>query len=509
MNVPPQDSDSEREGKAVKHNTRSGMLWTVGTGFLTRGIGLFTTLLLTRYMSPQQSGSVNVALILVTTVTVMTTMGLGQYVASQRQPSPRVAWNAMLLHVSLGLLAFAAALVFRQPLAHLVGDDFAARFIPLLVLTFVLERFSYVPERVLVAHMRFRQLSIMRSAGELSYCLGAILAAAFDYGPWCIVAGNLARQLVRATYTLRYLRLREWFVPEGARRDLLAPMVRFGLPLMVAAFAGMAARRWDNLLIAHYYGTAVLGLYNLAYNLAEVPAIQIAEMVADVLAPSFARMEPQERKKSAVNMVALLSLCISPLAVGLGLVAPTLARMLPPRWEGIAPYLLGLSVLSVTRPAGTVLSVYLQALRKTAPAAALQVAQVVLLLASLILCGHLFPDRPVFACYAVGLTFTLGSCLAGWMLWAIDGVPVWPLLRVQLEPVPALLLMTVAVKGLDHGLLRAGLGQKLGPWPQLALEASFGAGAYLVGALLFLPGPTHRLLNTARELLQKRRKASP
>lgn len=485
----------------VARKTRAGVVWTVGTGLVTRGIGLVTTLLLTRYMSPDEAGEANVALTLITTVAVMTTVGLGQYLASQRQPSARVAWNAMMLHVTLGAIGFVVALVLRYPLSRMFGAGDAGRFIPLLVLTFMLERVSFVPERVLVAHMRFGQLSVMRSAGELSYCAGAVAAAMLGYGPWCIVAGNFARQLVRFVMTFVYARPGEWFVAEGANRDVMLGMVRFGLPVMVASIAVFATRRWDNLLVAHYYGTDVLGLYNLAYNLAEVPATQIAEMVGEVLAPSFARLEAPDRRKSAVDMIGALALTVFPLAVGLGLVAPTLAKMLPRRWEGMEPYLVGLSVLSLTRPAGMVLAVYLQALRKPLPAAVLQISQVALLLASLSLVGKLLPYRPVAVTYAVGFTFTVGSLAALMLLRVIDEVPAWPLLRAQLLPTPALLSMALCVRLCDFAIARIGLSPR--PALQLAVEIAAGGAGYLGGALIFIPGPARRLLRSVRSFRKK------
>jgi PST family polysaccharide transporter len=494
---PPQQSKRE-----VARKTRAGVVWSVGSGVLTRAIGLFTTLLLTRYMTPDQSGAVNVALTLVTTVSIMTTVGLGQYVASQRHPSPRVAWNAMVLHVSLGLVAFAGTLLFSHPLARLFGATLGARFIPLLVLTFLLERISYVPERVLVAHMRFRQLSFMRSAGELSYCAGAVTAALLGYGPWCIVAGNLARQLLRLGFTFYFMRPGEWFVAEGPRKGELHALMRFGLPIMVASIAGFATRRWDNLLVAHYYGTDVLGLYNLAYNLAEVPAIQIAEMVAEVLAPSFARLDGDDRRKSAVDMVGALAICVFPLAIGLGLVAPTLSLLLPRRWVGMGGYLMVLSVLSLTRPVGMVLAVYLQALRKPMPAAALQMVMVCLLMGSLMLVGNLFPHNPVSVCYAVGATFTLGSALAVYLLWVIDRVPPWKLVWVQVLPAPALLTMALSVKGLDYLVHAAGF--TVSPWARLGMEIAAGGMGFLLGAVVFLPGPVRRILKAAQAMRRQR-----
>lgn len=487
--LPPADSHG-----GLLRKTRIGMIWSVGTGLLTRGVGLLTSLVLTAFISPEQYGTVNVALTLVATVSVLTTLGLGQYVASQREPSPRVAWNAVQLHLSLGVLAFLCALLFRQPLSRSSGAEDAARFIPLAVLAFLLERLAYVPERVLVAHLRFRALSMVRSAGEFAYCGGALLGALHDMGPWCLILGNLARAAARALLVGLYTGPGEWVVREGPRRDVLFAMLRFGLPLWLAASAAFATRRWDNLLMAHFFGTDVLGLYSMAYSLAEVPATQIAEMMADVLAPSFARLEGDARRRAAVDMLGALALLVFPLSVGLGLVAGTLSRLMPGRWAGIAPYLAALSVLSLTRPAPIVLSVYLQGLRRPTGAAVLQVGQIALLLGSLAAMGHFLPQRPVLACLAVAGTFGLGSVAAMYALWIADRVPVRAQVWAQLRPAPALVLMAGAVKGLEVLVGRT-------TWPALAMLAAqvgLGALSYLLGLRLFAYGAVRQVLGVAR-----------
>jgi PST family polysaccharide transporter len=81
-------------------------------------------------------------------------------------------------------------------------------------------------------------------------------------------------------------------------------------------------------------------MYNLAYNLADVPAIQVGEQIGDVLLPSFARMDPAHRPDALVRSMTLLALVVFPLAVGLGAVAPTLvATIFNARWRPIAPML--------------------------------------------------------------------------------------------------------------------------------------------------------------------------
>ena len=81
-----------------------------------------------------------------------------------------------------------------------------------------------------------------------------------------------------------------------------------------------------------------VGQYNLAYNLADVPAIQVGEQIALVLMPSMAELPPERRARALERSSALLSLIIFPLAVGLGLVAYPLDRHDPATGSGKASH---------------------------------------------------------------------------------------------------------------------------------------------------------------------------
>ena len=48
----------------------------------------------------------------------------------------------------------------------------------------------------------------------------------------------------------------------------------FSVPLAVGNFLSFANSRFDNLMFAGLFGPGVMGRYQLAYNLADVPAEQ-------------------------------------------------------------------------------------------------------------------------------------------------------------------------------------------------------------------------------------------
>ena len=64
---------------------------------------------------------------------------------------------------------------------------------------------------------------------------------------------------------------------------------RFGAPVSLGQTINFAIRRWDNLVVSSLHGPAAVGAYNLAYNLADIPAVQIGEQVTEALQVGFTK----------------------------------------------------------------------------------------------------------------------------------------------------------------------------------------------------------------------------
>src|SRR5262249_38749906 len=158
---------------------------------------------------------------------------------------------------------------------------------------------------------------LTRTAGEIVYSATSVALAVAGWGAMAIVIANVARSAVRcAVYAIAADR-REWLTPAPLQGAVVRDLLRFGVPLWIGASSGFASRRVDNLLFTIFFGDAAAGMYNIAYNLADIPAVTVGEQIGDVLLPSFAKMEPAKRGDALVRSTALLGLIMFPLAVGL------------------------------------------------------------------------------------------------------------------------------------------------------------------------------------------------
>ena len=469
-------TSAELAGRAAR-----GAAWTISVGLVTRVLGMIGTLLLTYFLDPNVLGEVYGASILVMTANALGTVGVGQYVIAKKGVAGRdVTWHATVVHQVLGLLVMGLLFASEPWLVAFLHSPNIVRLAPGFVLSVLVDRVSFIPERVLARDMRFGVLSASRMAGEIAFSVGSVAFAMAGFGGMALVLGNIARSLLRSGIVLRSVDRREWLTPCRFSPRILRDLFRFGWPLCVGGVAELAARRWDNLGIERLFGPWVMGEYNQAYNLAEIPGTQIGEQMGDVLLPTLADLDLQGKKRALVRTLGLMSLIVFPLSLGLAVVAPTIVRtLLRPEWRGVGPMLTVLAALSIVRPFGWTISAYLQARDRTRPVLWLDVSKVVTLVGLIAVMGLL--GGPLWACAGAGLAYGANALVSMWVVQQLDGVPVTAFLAECCRPLLACAPMMLAVLAVRAAIEPQQFRMR---GLDLAIEIATGAAVYAPVALV-------------------------
>ena len=466
---------------SLGRQTASGALWSIAGSLGGRVIGLIGTLLLTRFLSPEAVGEVGVASLIVLTFGQAASFGFGPFITARPDAGPRAAFHATVYHVVAGALALGILLLVMEPIGPLFNAPAMATFVPGLGLALLCDRIAYIPERVLMREMRFRAVVLARSSSEVVYAAVTVGTAAAGAGAMAVVYGNIAQSGIRMLSFLALTPRAEWLAPCPLTREQTRELFRFGLPAAVAGFVHFISRKWDNLLLARLFGADVMAQYNLAYNLADLPASNVAEQVSDVLAPSFGRMKPEDRGPALLRSAGLVALLVFPLAVGLAAVSgPLVDTIFNVQWQGIGPLLAILAALSIARPVIFVVSPFLFAQNRPSVVMWLEVAKTALLLVALVVLSR-FGVR--WASVGVGVAFAAAAVGAMWIVHAGHGVPFGRFAGALLRPLLATVPMAAAVLGVER-LLDGRAPSAL----VLAAGVLVGAVIYLPSAVLLVPG---------------------
>jgi PST family polysaccharide transporter len=283
----------------------------------------------------------------------------------------------------------------------------------------------------------------------------------------------------------------------GDVRDLLT----YGLPIMVANVTDIATRRWDNLVVSSLFSPGVMAHYQLAYSLAEMPIVNVAEHIGEVLMPSFSVMEPAQRERAVVRAAALMGLVVSPLGVGLGAVAPTVvATFFGREWRALMPPMLTiLSVMTVFRPMTWSAIAYVQAVQRTRIVMWSSFLRAICVLSLVAVCGY--AGGPNWACVGAGLGFTLHSVFTIIAAGRATGLPAAAYLRAVAGPLLPCAPMFLAVVGIARALTAAGVPLVV----SLVAQILTGGVTYVAAAFVLLRPRVDELLRIGRAAIVRRR----
>ncbi|HEY0992394.1 MAG TPA: oligosaccharide flippase family protein [Kofleriaceae bacterium] len=480
---------------SVGRRAARGAIWNVGASMGTRVIGLIGTLFMTRLLRPDVIGEVASASVIAQTANWLSSWGFNQYMIVHGKQGDEQTYHVAVVNWVLGGVGLCAIAGTGAWFGPIFNAPHLASYLPGLALAILVRRIGAVPDKVLAREMRFRELAIANGAGDLAYTITAIaLARMTELGGHAIVIGNIVQSTIATSLVVRATGL-GWLRRTPWRWERVREILRFGIPLGFAQLFDFATRYWDNLAFGAYFGPKIVGFYNMAYNLADIPAVQVGEQISGVLLPAMTGVAPADRKAALIRSTGLMALVVFPLAIGLGSVAPTLIRcILNDAWQGVAPLLTVLSVLSVVRPMAWGVSAYLASFSRTRTLMCLELLKLVLLFGCIVAFSSL---GPVWTAASVGIAFGAQALVAIGLVITTDAVPAWPLASALLRPLAACGVMAAAALGVREAMIGSGITAAKAILP---VEIVVGALVY-VAAAFAIAGPT------ARDFLQLLRRA--
>jgi lipopolysaccharide exporter len=449
-----------------------GALWMVASRWALRMIGLASTIVLARLLTPQDFGLVAMAMLVVGLLEILGETGQRQAIIRMREPTREhydTAWTFSVLigvgtAAALALAAPVAARVFEEPRLVWIIGLLALR--PLMIglqnigTVDLQRRFEFRRDQEIVIYAKLVSFVVTIALALLLRSYLALLASIIVHG------------LVQLVLSYVYSRYRPRLSLARARE-----LWSFSAWTLVTHLTHFFSERTDQGAVGLWLGAPAMGTYTVAYEVATAPTEELIVPPDRALYAVYARAagDPAALREHYLAALSFIALVAAATSTGVALVAEDAVRtLLGENWLAAIPLLpwlaLGAGVLGIVRTAITALlaagHAFANAMRGLAFVAMLvplawagvgaygmEGAAAARLLAALLI-------APVLALLAVRLL----------------GIPLRALVGAVWRPVAAAAAMAAAVR-LVHPLLP--------PLPplRLALDAGFGACVYAASVL--------------------------
>jgi lipopolysaccharide exporter len=321
-----------------------GVPWTFLSFGATKIITLAATIVLARLLDPADFGLMALAMLAFGFIGLLRDLGLGSTLVLRQDFDERAEGTVITLMLASAVVVAVIVSATAPLVAYVLGEDRLTTLLPALASTTVLGAVAWFYESLLQRDLEFRKRFVAQLAQSLAFAVTAIALAVAGLGVWALVLGQVAAM---AAWAGSYLVLVDRRVRPAFDRRIARETLSTGKGFLAQGGLAWVNQNVDYLIVGRALGTAPLGYYSMAYRLSELTNFGIADPVAKVTFPSFAKSRQEGRDISRAYLGALRLVALAVLAVGALLSAtadPFTRAVFGEEW---VPMIAAISVLGV------------------------------------------------------------------------------------------------------------------------------------------------------------------
>jgi O-antigen/teichoic acid export membrane protein len=290
----------------IKKNAFFGVLWGSGGYVFTQAILLFVKLILIRFLIPEEFGLAAMAYIIISSLSVLNTLGSGNAYIRDYKSDPKKAKNTLfyidtLIIIIITLIGYLISPYVTLFFSKNINDPNIINTLLILfrviALSSIINIIGIIPARVLQKNLDFQKPVIARSTGTFIYGLVAVFMAYNGYGVWSIIIAQIVEKIANNVILFLY----SPFIPSLIFDLKIAKKyIKFGRDIFIGAIISIIITNGDDTLIGRIIGTAALGFYSISQHFAGIVVSIIAGLVGSISFPILSKLQYDKEKFSQV-----------------------------------------------------------------------------------------------------------------------------------------------------------------------------------------------------------------
>lgn len=332
---------------SIRKQVFKGLAWRSSVDISQQILQIAFTAVLARLLTRADFGLVAMALLFTRFIQTMAGVGFGAAII--QSPDVTQAQISAIFFINLAINAFVS-------LACVLAAPFAAAFFnaPQLisvvrVLGWALFINSLAFPRILSRkNLQFRGFSLLELISMVIGNTIGLVMAWKGFGVWALVFRLLSQRIIIAVAIWPVV---GWF-PVRPRFAGVGKLFRFGVNMLGSKILYYFSQNMAALITGKFIGVETLGSFNIAYNLAIMPAQKIRSILTVVLTPAFAKIQTNllEFKKKFSTSLFTLGIFFIPAMLGLAIVSQNFVLVVyGEKWREAGLFLTFLAIIGMLK----------------------------------------------------------------------------------------------------------------------------------------------------------------
>lgn len=291
---------------SLKKQVLGGIAWRGSADIIQQVLQIVFTIVLARLLTKADFGLLATAMVINRFFVALISVGFGGAIIRStdvtKQQISAIFYIQLILNFTLSVVVYFLA----QPIAGFFEEIELVRLVEVTAWIILLQTFQF-PTILLRKNMQFKSFSIIEISSMLIANTIAIIMAFTGYGIWSLVLRLFIQKFCFITGTW----IAAKWKPTKPDFKGLKPILNFGFNMLGSNLLSYFSENLIAIIISKFLGKEVMGLFNIAYNLAIIPASKIKSVLLSVLTPGFSKIQLNIASFTSNNRKVLFYLSLS------------------------------------------------------------------------------------------------------------------------------------------------------------------------------------------------------
>lgn len=298
-----------------------GSIWVLGLQVLQRSLALVRTLILARILAPEDFGLFALASIMIVAFEVFTRTGFEDALIHFRDKWESYLHTSYWIQVLRGGLLAILCLFLAPILGKIFHERAVVEVAQFMALTQLVRGFRSIGIVLLRREMNFKRESQFNLIFVVVSFIATIGFSLYLKDVWGMVYGFFAGEAAATIVSFYFHPYRPRF---EFRMERAASLWNYGVWLFLSGIVSFLALNLDKIFIGRFLNAETLGIYYMAFYLANLPTVEFARLIGGVTQPAYAILQNDQIKLTEAFSGALryTFLFVAPAAIGMALLSP-------------------------------------------------------------------------------------------------------------------------------------------------------------------------------------------
>ncbi|HEY9693958.1 MAG TPA: oligosaccharide flippase family protein [Oculatellaceae cyanobacterium] len=280
---------------SLKQLAMRGTIWTIASYGANQILRFGSNLILTRLLFPKLFGLMALVNTFIIGLNLFSDIGIGpSIIQNKRGDDPAFLNTAWTLQVIRGFALWFGSIAIAWPVAKFYEEPQLLWLIPVVGLNAVISGFNSTALATLNRHLSIGKLAIFQLGGQIISVTVMIVWAWFNQSIWALVIGSFVSTMLQMVWSHRL----HPGVPNrfAWEQNAIQDLFTFGKWIFISTALTFLASQADRLILAKLISIEMLGVYSIAFALADIPRQIVRALSGTIIFPTLSKLADLPRE---------------------------------------------------------------------------------------------------------------------------------------------------------------------------------------------------------------------